>query len=578
MPLPWAAMGIGALIGGLGAKQRGGNFLKGALTGAALGGVTGGLGAKYGSGAGGIFGLGTGWKGALAPAAMIGLGTEMFGQQEANLKALEGRRRMFREDEEERLRRLSQIAGYDVADPTKFLTPQSYFGRARGGLATLPHYNLGGPVGGTWADVPMEEGGPTMDPEIMQLPMGQEGSFEDENEGILGLELAGLSDSERAELQGLMSLRLITPKDDPKYPQIEMRIQELMEGISAQTGRSIGPAGASTVSDDGTRMMEMAAQGGSIKRPGYFLGGATKGLAQLFASGKAGDMAEEMYKDEELEGVYDRNLEQVKDFIGDEEGFDYRSLMLGPPRGEDTGASGDSNKKLRMILNALRATTPMAQGGHINRPGYKFGGGIDWSKVQSAMNNAGQFGGPEKVWQAKNVASTDPGVYQKGWFGGSGLTSGGENVNQAVKDWQSWRKGRIGSAYGNSDAQHIYRDNYLGNFANKYPGAAGLGMTGMDVFNQQLLEEEAPEGYAYAQGGIADLDMRGGGHSIGPGTGTSDDVPAMLSDGEFVMTAQAVENLGGGDRMTGARRMYQMMNQLDPNSQTPAEMTTVGYG
>ena len=44
------------------------------------------------------------------------------------------------------------------------------------------------------------------------------------------------------------------------------------------------------------------------------------------------------------------------------------------------------------------------------------------------------------------------------------------------------------------------------------------------------------------------------------------------------MTAQAVENLGGGDRMTGARRLYQMMNQLDPISLTPAEMTTVGYG
>ena len=441
-------------------------------------------------------------------------------------------------------------------------------GYYNGGSATLDYTDpdLYTPTG--------EGGGPSSNP-IMQLPLGPEGSFTDEFDE---LDLSGLNDSERSELQSLMSLRLITPKDDPKYPQIEMRIQELMEGISAQTGRSIGPAGASTVSDDGTRMMEMAAQGGSIKRPGYFLGGATKGLAQLFASGKAGDMAEEMYKDEELEGVYDRNLEQVKDFIGDEEGFDYRSLMLGPPRGEDTGASGDSNKKLRMILNALRATTPMAQGGHINRPGYKFGGGIDWSKVQSAMNNAGQFGGPEKVWQAKNVASTDPGVYQKGWFGGSGLTSGGENVNQAVKDWQSWRKGRIGSAYGNSDAQHIYRDNYLGNFANKYPGAAGLGMTGMDVFNQQLLEEEAPEGYAYAQGGIADLDMRGGGHSIGPGTGTSDDVPAMLSDGEFVMTANAVKNLGGGDRMVGAKRMYNMMNSLDPNSQTPGEMNTVGYG
>ena len=82
----------------------------------------------------------------------------------------------------------------------------------------------------------------------------------------------------------------------------------------------------------------------------------------------------------------------------------------------------------------------------------------------------------------------------------------------------------------------------------------------------------------YAQGGIADLDMRGGGASFGPGTGTSDDVPAMLSDGEFVMTANAVRNLGGGDRMVGAKRMYNMMNQLDPNSQSPGEMNVAGYG
>ena len=81
----------------------------------------------------------------------------------------------------------------------------------------------------------------------------------------------------------------------------------------------------------------------------------------------------------------------------------------------------------------------------------------------------------------------------------------------------------------------------------------------------------------YAGGGIEDLDMTGGGASFGPGTGTSDDIPAMLSDGEFVVTANAVQNLGGGDRMLGAQRMYRMMNQLDPNSQTPGEMSTVGY-
>tara|TARA_B100001287_G_scaffold274146_1_gene278883 strand:+ start:1368 stop:3017 length:1650 start_codon:yes stop_codon:yes gene_type:complete len=43
---------------------------------------------------------------------------------------------------------------------------------------------------------------------------------------------------------------------------------------------------------------------------------------------------------------------------------------------------------------------------------------------------------------------------------------------------------------------------------------------------------------------MEELDMRQGGESIGPGTGTSDDIPAMLSDGEFVMTAKATRGAG----------------------------------
>jgi murein DD-endopeptidase MepM/ murein hydrolase activator NlpD len=48
-----------------------------------------------------------------------------------------------------------------------------------------------------------------------------------------------------------------------------------------------------------------------------------------------------------------------------------------------------------------------------------------------------------------------------------------------------------------------------------------------------------------AMGGLQELDMRMGGPSVGPGTGTSDDIPAMLSDGEFVMTSAANNGLGG---------------------------------
>ena len=48
-------------------------------------------------------------------------------------------------------------------------------------------------------------------------------------------------------------------------------------------------------------------------------------------------------------------------------------------------------------------------------------------------------------------------------------------------------------------------------------------------------------------GGVAELDMRDGGESAGPGTGTSDDIPAMLSDGEYVMTAKATRGAGAFD-------------------------------
>lgn len=63
--------------------------------------------------------------------------------------------------------------------------------------------------------------------------------------------------------------------------------------------------------------------------------------------------------------------------------------------------------------------------------------------------------------------------------------------------------------------------------------------------------------------GAEDIELASGGEVEGPGTGTSDSVPARLSDGEFVVTAKAVRGAGGGDRDVGAARMYDMMSQLE---------------
>jgi hypothetical protein len=92
-----------------------------------------------------------------------------------------------------------------------------------------------------------------------------------------------------------------------------------------------------------------------------------------------------------------------------------------------------------------------------------------------------------------------------------------------------------------------------------------------------VLDIEGAGRQAFAVGGVAELDLREGGESIGPGTGTSDDIPAMLSDGEFVMTAKATRGAGaydlkksksgielvqGGDpsREKGVENMRELMN------------------
>ena len=53
------------------------------------------------------------------------------------------------------------------------------------------------------------------------------------------------------------------------------------------------------------------------------------------------------------------------------------------------------------------------------------------------------------------------------------------------------------------------------------------------------------------------------GQISGPGTETSDDIPAMLSDGEFVVTAKAVRGIGNGSRRAGAKKLYRMMHAME---------------
>ena len=83
------------------------------------------------------------------------------------------------------------------------------------------------------------------------------------------------------------------------------------------------------------------------------------------------------------------------------------------------------------------------------------------------------------------------------------------------------------------------------------------------------------QGYRYGsppvrtnQAGITELDYRQKGGFVPP-IGVkekADDIPAMLSNNEFVLTANAVRNAGGGSVKEGAKKMYSLMRQLEGRS------------
>ncbi len=83
----------------------------------------------------------------------------------------------------------------------------------------------------------------------------------------------------------------------------------------------------------------------------------------------------------------------------------------------------------------------------------------------------------------------------------------------------------------------------------------------MDSEGNLYIDQEPFKG---AKGGIASIkDFTAGGHAMEPGTGTSDSIPAFLSDGEFVMTAKAGKGFGGGNREKGAQKLYSMMEKAE---------------
>jgi hypothetical protein len=138
--------------------------------------------------------------------------------------------------------------------------------------------------------------------------------------------------------------------------------------------------------------------------------------------------------------------------------------------------------------------------------------------------------------------------FQK-WLEGKQKFEQGQNTEQLYREYLEDKRrqkvaeqktmaangGRIGYAFGNPEQNAI--------------NAAG-------IMNLPLNQNPA---------GVTELDLRDSGGFIPP-VGVkekADDIPAMLSNNEFVFTADAVKEMGDGDVNKGAQRMYDMMKKLE---------------
>ena len=149
--------------------------------------------------------------------------------------------------------------------------------------------------------------------------------------------------------------------------------------------------------------------------------------------------------------------------------------------------------------------------------------------------------------------------------------NGGRIGYSGGTDFENWKKGK-GQFEKEQGAEQLYRE-YLEDkrrqeVAKQKQMAANGGRIGYAFGSNDLVDQASgimglPKRTNKA--GVKELDLRDSGGFIPP-VGVkekADDVPAMLSNNEFVFTADAVRGMGDGNVNKGAQRMYDMMKKLE---------------
>jgi hypothetical protein len=153
-----------------------------------------------------------------------------------------------------------------------------------------------------------------------------------------------------------------------------------------------------------------------------------------------------------------------------------------------------------------------------------------------------------------------------------GDTGGGKFTSEIIEEVPSLvvrnNKLSVDKSHLNSFSKYL-DDLYQAQRAPSGPGANTI-PPGLRGYNNNIIDKLLRQNKA--NGGIiglmnggqpVEMDYRMGGMIPIGSKERADDVPARLSKNEFVMTADAVRAAGGGSVNEGAKRMYELMNNLE---------------
>jgi len=124
--------------------------------------------------------------------------------------------------------------------------------------------------------------------------------------------------------------------------------------------------------------------------------------------------------------------------------------------------------------------------------------------------------------------------------------------------------------FADGGSTHDYGDgNYYDDVIQNSHGLLGHHVDGAHLVNTpgHWIGQGGPQQNTYASNIQQPVTAADGGplhaageHIKGPGDGTSDDIPAVLSDGEYVISADVVSALGNGSNDAGAKKLDEMMS------------------